>query len=105
MPARSTTLEPVIQGEAIESWVLTWDDADGVDFALGGFTGTASWRVNGGTTVTRAVTVGPSTTTLTWTSADHAVAGVLTGEVQVTAGAVGPYMHGFQRVILPRRGS
>lgn len=104
MPSGWTALEPCWQGECPEPWVVSWDDAAGVDLVLAGFTGTASWRVNGGAQVTRALVVSESTTAVTWQASDHLVPGVLAGEVSISDGFSGPYKHGFQRVVRPARG-
>lgn len=100
-----TTLGFAVAGETPEPWVEAWDDADGANLPLTGFTGTARWKVDGGAQVTRSVTVDTtaSTTTLVWQAADHAAAGLMAGEVAVTDGA-NTYKRSFQRVILPARG-
>lgn len=101
-----TALGPAIQGERMEPWIASWDDYDGLDLSLGGFTGSASWRVNGGDLVTRTLIVGASTTTLTWETSDYATAGLMAGELAVTnSSTLGPWKRAFQRVILPARGA
>lgn len=99
-------LGPAIQGERMEPYEESWDDFDGVDLSLGGYTGSASWRVNGGTVVTRALTIAGQRTTLAWLASDYAETGLLEGELSITDGGTnGPWKRGFARVILPARGT
>jgi hypothetical protein len=100
-----TSLEARTVGEIPVPYREAWDDGDGVNLSLTGFTCTAKWRVNGGTQVTRSgsVDTATSTTTIVWQSGDLSEAGLMAGEVIVTDGT---YTHKrpFQRVILPARG-
>lgn len=105
MTSTFSALHPTVQGETPEPWVEAWDDADGTNLPLAGFTGQAKWKVDGGAQVVRALSVdtAASTTTLTWAAGDHTTAGLMAGELIVTDGT-NTYKRTFQRVILPARG-
>jgi hypothetical protein len=103
--ATYTSLGPVVEDEIPEPWEEAWDDYDGINLPMTGYTGTVSFRLNGGTATSRAVDVNSttSTTTVTWISGDHADAGLMAGEVTITDGT-NTFKRAFQRVILPARG-
>jgi hypothetical protein len=100
-----TTLEARTVGEIPVPYQEAWDDDDGANLSLVGFTCTANWKVNGGTQVVRSgsVDTATSTTTIVWEDGDLDESGIMAGEVIVTDGT---YTHKrtFQRVILPARG-
>lgn len=103
-----TTLGPYVAGEVPEDWVHAWDDADGANIALTDYQVDVYYRVDDGDQVildTEASLFDAVTgrTIVTWSDADFAEAGLMTGEL-VVAGDGLRLARSFQCVILPPRG-
>lgn len=104
-----TTIGPyVATQECPEQWVHSWDDIDGADIPLTGYTVDVYYRVDDGAQVvldTEASLFDAATgrTVVTWSAADFATAGLMAGEI-VVAGSGLRLARSFQCVILPPRG-
>jgi hypothetical protein len=96
--------------EIPEPWVMEWNDALNADIDLDGYTVDVLYRVNNGDQVVlddeaSLFDAATGRTIVTWSAADFATAGIMAGEIVVTApGGVPRMAETFQCVILPARG-
>ena len=100
-------LGPYVAGEVPEKWAHSFDDADGNDIDLTGFTTvTLTYKVNDGDQVERtgALDDGPEgVASYTWVAADLATAGTMRGELAVSNGS-SRYAQRFAMRIRPPAG-
>ena len=104
MTSNYDRLRPATVGDIPGPYVVAYDDLNGDNLSLAGFTATVTFRIDDGTPTTRAAQVNPteSTVAVTWQAGDHATAGVLKGEVTAMDGSTAVWQRPFMRVVMPR---